>query len=369
MAWNPQGGGGGPWGGGGGQGPWGGGSSGSGQRPPDIEDLIRKGQDRLKRFMPGGFGAGRGLIVALIAVVGIWLFTGLYRVEPDEKGIQLLFGKYISWTGPGLHWWPPAPLGDVSLPKVTRINRVQVGFRAGTRGGNDVPVTKEALMLTGDENIIDVQAVVFWRIKEAEKYLFNIRNPDGTVKDASEAALREIIGKDEFEFARTSGRGQITSEAQQLVQSILDEYGAGIDVTDVQLQKIDPPAKVLDAFRDVQAARADMESAINEATAYLNQNVQKAEGEAQRIIKDAEGYKEQSIAVATGEAQRFLSVYEQYKKEKEVTKRRIYLDTMRTIMSGMDKVLIDNGVDGAGSGVVPYLPLDKLTQPSATGGK
>jgi modulator of FtsH protease HflK len=362
MAWNPQGGG--PWGGGGGggQGPWGRGPSG-GPRPPDIEEMIKRGQDSFKRFLPVGMGAGKGLIVAVIAVAGLWLASGFYSVQPEEQGVQLMFGKYDSFTGPGLHWWPPSPIGEVALPNVTRVNRTQVGFRASTpgqRSSANRAVPQESLMLTGDENIIDVQSVTFWVIKEAGNFLFNIRNPDGTVKDASEAALREIIGKNEFEFARTQGRVRIETEAKDLIQSILDDYGAGIEVTDVQLQKIDPPGIVLDAFRDVQAARADKERAVNEATAYFNENLQKAEGESQRIIKGAEGYREQKIAVASGESQRFLSVYKEYLNEKDITTRRIYLETMKTIMEGMDKILIDSNVGG--SGVVPYLPLNELTR-------
>ena len=367
MAWNPQGGG--PWGGGGGQGPWGGrGPSGSGPRPPDIEDLIRQGQDRFKRFLPGGMGAGKGLIIAIVAVLTLWLGVGgTFKVEPDEQGIGLLFGKFSARMGPGLHWFPPSPIGTVYKPSVTRVNRVQVGFRSGGQGTRSTApraVPQESLMLTGDENIIDVQSVVFWVISDAEKFLFNIRNPEQTVKDASEAALREMIGKNDFEFARTQGRAAIEKEGQELIQQILDDYGAGILVTRVQLQKIDPPGNVLDAFRDVQAARADKERAVNEATAYLNENVQKAEGEAQRIIKGAEAYKEQKIAIATGEAQRFLSVYKEYLNEKNVTTRRIYLETMKSIMEGMDKVLIDSNVGG--SGVVPYLPLNELTRGSGS---
>lgn len=358
MAWNPQGGG--PWGGGGSQGPWGRGPS--GPRPPDFEDLIRRSQDRFKQLLPGGMGAGKGLIIAVIAVLALWMGTGIYRVQPEEQGVELLFGKWRQTTGPGLHWWPPSPIGEVVTPKVTRVNRVEVGFRdsvPGQRTSTPRPVPQESLMLTGDENIIDIQAAIFWFVKDAGQFLFNIRNPEITVKDASEAALREIIGKSEFEYARTQGRVQIEGDAQELIQSILDTYGAGIQVQQVQLQKIDPPGNVLDAFRDVQAARADRERAVNEATAYLNEVVERAVGESQRIIKDAEGYREQKIALATGEAQRFLSVYEQYLQEKNVTTRRIYLETMRAIMAGMDKVLIDT--QSGGSGVIPYLPLDALT--------
>ncbi len=359
MAWNPQ---------GGGQGPWGGGPS--GPQAPDIEEILRRGQDRFKRFMPGGVGTSRGIILILLVVATLWGASGFYRVDPEEQGVVVLFGKWVQTTGPGLHWFVPAPFGQVYKPKVTRVNQVQVGFRparGGQRGGGPRDIPQESLMLTGDENIIDVQAVVFWQIKDAGKFLFNIRNPEATVKDATEAALREIIGKSEFETIRTKGRGAVAGEAKLLIQHILDEYGAGIVVQNMQLQKIDPPGKVLDAFRDVQAARADKERAVNEATAYLNEVVQQAEGNAQKIIKAGEGYREQKIAIASGESQRFLSIYTEYKKDKEVTRRRIYLETMKGIMAGMDKVLIDNSAGG--SGVVPYLPLSELSQPRPKGAK
>jgi membrane protease subunit HflK len=358
MAWNPQGGG--PFGGGG-QGPWGRGPS--GQRPPDLEELLRKSQDRFKRYLPGGFGGGRGLILAVLAVVGLWLVSGIYKVEPEQQGVVLMFGKWVETTPPGLHWFVPPPIGSVEKPQVTRVNRTPVGFRQtvpGQRSGPSRSVPQESLMLTGDENIIDIQSVTFWVIKDAGKYLFNVRNPDATVKDASEAALREIVGKSEFEFTRTDGRVEIEKNTKILIQAILDHYGAGIEVTEVQLQKVDPPGNVLDAFRDVQAARADKERTINEATAYYNEVLERSEGEAQRILKDAEGYREQKVAIATGQASRFLAVLGEYRNEKDVTRRRIYLDTMKTIMRDIDKVLIDSSTGAGGSGVVPYLPLDEL---------
>ncbi len=364
MAWTPQGGG--PFGGGG-QGPWGRGPS--NQRPPDIEDLLRKGQDRFKKLVPGGVGGGKGLVLVLLAVIALWFASGFYKIQPEEQGVVLRFGKWVETTEAGLHWYVPPPIGELYKPKVTIVNRTPVGFRQtipGQRTGQSRSVAEESLMLTGDENIIDIQSVTFWIIKDAGKYLFNVRNPDSTVKDASESALRELIGKNEFEFARTQGRVSIEGDAKTLIQTILDEYGAGIEVTDVQLQKIDPPGNVLDAFRDVQAARADKEKVINEATAYLNEIVERAEGEAQRVIKDAEGYREQKIAIATGQAQRFLSVFHEYKNEEDITRRRIYLDTMKAIMKGMDKVLIDSGTSG--TGVVPYLPLDELSRGQKAGG-
>jgi membrane protease subunit HflK len=355
MALNTQG----PWGSGGGQGPWGGGPS--RPQPPDIEELLRRSQDRFKRFLPGGKGGARRISILVGAAVLIWLATGFYVVQPEEEGVALLFGKLFKKSAPGLSYNLPSPIGEIIKPKVTRINRVQVGFRGGTGGASSTatnPVPAESLMLTGDENIIDIQFVTLWRIRDSQRYLFNIRNPDATVKDASESAMRAIMGKTEFEYARTQGRVEIEQEARELIQKILDDWGSGILVSDVQLQKIDPPGNVLDAFRDVQAARADKERAVNEGTAYRNEIVERAQGEAARIVNDAEAFKAERIAVATGEASRFLAVLQQYRGQKEVTRQRIYLDTMKSVFGGMDKVLIENSPGG--SGVVPYLPLPEI---------
>jgi membrane protease subunit HflK len=360
MDWNTQRGG--PWGGGGGQGPWGGGGP-SRPKPPDIEELLRKSQDRMKKFLPSGGGGAKRLAILGVAAVLVWFATGFYRVEPDELGVELLFGKFNERTQPGLNWNFPSPIGQVFTPKVTRINAVQIGLRTQTdvraRGaatGRAIP--EESLMLTGDENIIDIRFVTFWRIRDAQRFSLSIRNPEATVKAASEAAMREIVGKSNFEFARTQGRTQIQQEVRVLLQQILDSYSSGIEITDINLQQVEPPGNVLDAFRDVQAARADKERAINEATAYLNEVVQQAEGESSRIGNEAEAYKQEKIALATGDTSRFLSVLEQYKNEKDVTRRRIYLETMRGVMGGMEKVLIDT--PAGGQGVVPYLPLPEL---------
>jgi membrane protease subunit HflK len=367
MPWNNQGGGG-PWGGGGGGGggsnnPWGRGGGGfGGNRPPDLEELLRKSQDRFRRVMPGGvFGSWRGLVLVALAVLVIWFAFGIYRVQPEEQGVELVFGRWIETTPPGLHYNWPAPIGRVELPKVTRVNRVEVGFRSSldtTRTPNTREVSQESLMLTGDENIIDIKFVVFWVINDAGKFLFHIRNPEETVKSAAESAMREIIGKTAFEFARTQGRANIEAEARHLIQAILDQYGAGIQVTQVETQGVDPPASVIEAFRDVQAARADKERAINEAQAYYNEVTQKAAGTAERVVKEAEAYKAEKIAVAEGEAQRFVALYEQYALARDVTRRRLYLETMEGILANMNKVLVEGG--STASGTVPYLPLTEL---------
>jgi modulator of FtsH protease HflK len=363
MPWNNQGGGG-PWGGGGRgpNNPWGRGGGFGGNRPPDLEELLRKSQDRFRRVLPGGvFGSGRGLVLVLLAVLLIWFAFGMYRVQPEEQGVELVFGRWTETTPPGLHYNWPAPIGQVEKPKVTRVNRVEVGFRTSydnTRSSSTREVNQESLMLTGDENIIDIKFVVFWVINDAGKFLFHIRNPEETVKSAAESAMREIIGKTAFEFARTQGRANIEAEARQLIQSILDQYGAGIQITQVETQGVDPPASVIEAFRDVQAARADKERAINEAQAYYNEVTQKAAGTAERVVKEAEAYKLEKIAIAEGEAQRFVALYDQYALARDVTRRRLYLETMERVLADMNKVLVESGATA--SGTVPYLPLTEL---------
>jgi modulator of FtsH protease HflK len=361
MPWQNQSGGGGPWGGGsGGGGPWGRGPG--GQRPPDLEELLRRSQDRMKSYIPGGFGSGRGIAVVVILVVIGWLLTGFYTVQPSEIGVPLIFGKAYDPTNPGIHWNPPAPIGHVEKPEVTSIKRVEIGGRADSAGVSSDTLLAESLMLTGDENIIDIHFNVQWQINDAYLYLFHIRDPDTTIKSVAEAAMREIIGQTQFEYALTAGREEIEARCKDLIQRILDSYGSGVIVTQVALQNVDPPSQVVESFRDVQAARADKEATVNQAQKYFNMVTQSAEGTAQQTVKEAEAYKEQKIAIATGDAQRFLSVYNQYKLDKEITQRRIYLETMEQIMQKMRKVLIE---PNAGSGTVPYLPLDQLLSKSA----
>src|SRR3990170_3820496 len=270
MPWSNQSGGGG-WKGGGG--PWGPRPS-PGQQP-DLEEILRRSQDRLRQAMPGGRIGGPFavlLAVVLIALVGFFGFT--VRVNPDELGIVLRFGEYIRQLPPGLNFRWPYPIEQVELPKVTRINRIELGMR----GSSDVrdasstirDVPEESLMITGDENIVDVDFVVFWRIANAPDFLFNIQNPEGTVKDVAESAMREIVGQNDIEPILTEARAKTEADVQQLMQKVLDSYSAGVQVSQVQLQKVDPPAQVIDAFRDVQAARADQERLQNEAEAYAN---------------------------------------------------------------------------------------------------
>ena len=365
MAFKSQGGG--PWGGGGGQGPWGGGSS--GPTPPNIEELLRKSQERFKKFLPSGSGKIRGLILLVVAVLAIWGGSGFYRVQPGEQGVELLFGRFVKQTAPGLNYWFPAPFGEVYKPNVERTNTVTIGFREageGRRGGTR-QVPQESLMLTGDQNIIDIDFVVQWRIKNAADYLFKIRDPQATIKIAAESAMREIIGQTTLDDATTGKRQQVQQRSKILLQKILDDYGAGVVIAEIQLQKADPPAEVIDAFHDVQRARQDQERSINEAKAYKNDIIPKAKGMAQTMIQGASAYKEKITKEADGEAKRFLSVYETYKLAKEVTVRRLYLERMQEVFKNSEKVIIDKGQGG--TGVVPYLPLPELRKRQRGGGK
>jgi membrane protease subunit HflK len=326
--------------------------------------LLRRSQDRMKSYMPGGFGSARGIAIIAVLVVAGWLLSGFYTVQPDEVGVPLVFGKAQGQQGPGFNWNWPAPIGQVEKPKVTTINRVEIGGRA--EGGRETMnmLQAESLMLTGDENIIDIHFNVQWKIDDPYKYLFVISEPEPTIKNAAEAAMREIIGQTPLEYALSgAGRAEVEQRTHDILQRMLDSYDSGVLITQVASQRVDAPGAVVEAFRDVQAAAADRERAVNEARADYNRVTQQAEGEAQRIIREAEGYRDQKIAVATGDAQRFLAVYEQFKLAESITERRIYLETMEQIMQNMRKVLVD---PGAGTGTVPYLPLDQLLRQQST---
>jgi membrane protease subunit HflK len=339
--------------------PWGsqGGGNGRGQGP-DIDNVIRDLQNKFKGFMPGSFFGKLGPAVILLVLVLIWLASGFYRVLPDEQGVVLQFGKYTTTTQPGLNYHFPYPIERVLTPKVTKVNRVEIGYRQSpdnrTTQIRDVP--EESLMLTGDENIVDIDFSVFWIINDAGKFLFNVQVPELTIKSAAETSMREVIGQSKIQSIFTEGRTEIEDKARVLIQSILDDYEAGVTITQVQTQKADPPNEVIDSFRDVQAARADLERQRNEAEAYANDIIPRARGEAEEILQNAEGYKQKVIADSEGKAARFLSIQSEYAKAPVVTKQRIFYETMENVFSEMDKVIIDK----AGQSVVPYLPLPEL---------
>lgn len=368
MPWSNQsgGGGGGPWKPGNNPGPWGQGPSGSGgggQTPPDLEDLLRRGQDRLRQAMPGG-GFGAGGIVAIVALVALgWFATGVYTVQPNEAGIETTFGKFTERTNSGLNYNWPSPIGSVTKLRVTDRNSTDIGFitREDPRRPNNttqVDVNEESLMLTGDENIADVKFRVIWQIDPArpEDYAFNVRAPRETVKAVSESVMREIVGRTQIQRILTAERKLIEPAAQDLTQKVLNEYKAGVLILQVQLLSVDPPEQVISAFRDVTAAQQDLERMRNEAEAYANRVVPEARGSAARILQEAEAYREQTVAEARGQASRFDQVYEQYRNAPEVTRERMYIETMERVLAGSNKVIVDQN----GQGVVPYLPLEQL---------
>ena len=381
----------GPWGPPGGRpppgnrGPWGGGGS-NGQLP-DLEQLLAKGQNWLRGFIPGGGGnprlprgrmpraGGRGLLLLVLLAIAIWLVTGFYRVQPDEQGVVLRFGAFDRTSLPGLNYHIPWPIEMALTPSVTRINRVEIGFRAGTDGqglrmtsrglvnGGDGAVTTvptESLMLTSDENIIDIDFAVFWRVRSAGDYLFNTRNPDQTVKAIAESVMREVIGSTPIQPALTEARARIEQSVLTGMQAVLDQYKAGVEVTQVQLQKVDPPADVIESFRDVQRANTDAERMRNEAESYRNDIVPRARGDAARLTAEADGARQAGIAEATGQSQRFLSVYAAYSAAKDVTLRRLYIETMQEILTKTPTIVVDDGVRG----LLPMLNLNDRPVPA-----
>ncbi len=355
-------GGGGPWKPGN-SGPWGqgpGSGGGGGQMPPDLEEFIRRSQTRLKGLFPNGGLGALSLAAILLAVLLLWLASGFYTVSPNEVGINLVFGRYTGKTAAGLNYNLPYPIGDVVKLAVTDRNAIDIGFvssadarRSSLQTNSDVPA--ESLMLTGDDNIADVKFRVIWQIdpEHPEYYAFNLRHPDETVKAVSESAMREVIGRSQIQNILTSGRKTIEPAAQDLIQKVLNDYRIGILVLQVQLLSVDPPQQVIAAFRDVTAAQQDQQRLRNEAEAYANRVVPEARGGAAAIVQEAEGYKTQTVQEAAGQASRFDQVYAQYKNAPDITRERIYIETMESVLAGADKTIIDKG----GPGVLPVLPL------------
>ena len=347
-----------PWGSGGNN-PWGGGGSSNNR---DLEDSIRKAKEKFGKFKIGG---PRNLSILIFVALLFWFATGFYRVEPDEQGIELLFGKWNqTTTQPGLHYFFPTPIGKTITPKVEVIRKINVGFRSASELGfasntnAERKVIEESLMLSGDQNIADVGFTVLYKIKDAGFFLFKMRNPESTVKDMSESVMREIVGQRDLQFLLTEGRQEVEQVVRNLLQEILDSYESGILIQSIQLQSIDPPDQVIDAFDEVQRAKQDKERLVNEANSYLNKIVPNARGEAAKLVEEARAYKEQVVKQAEGVAQNFIDVYNSYKDAKDVTKRRIYLETLGVVLNGKNKLILDN--NGTGQGVVPYLPLNEL---------
>src|SRR5215475_11272155 len=361
MPWSNQGGG--RWGSGT-KGPWGSGPQSSGPTPPDFEEFLRRSQDKLRSVLPGGNLGGKGFAIIALLAVALWAASGFFVVQPDEVGVVLRFGKYDRLVQPGLNYHLPYPIESALTPQALHTNRMDIGMRLvedPRRGTTMRDVPEESLMLTGDENIVDVDFSVFWVISPNKDgpsdFLFNLERPEGTVKAVAESAMREVIGRSEIQPILTGARQNIEAAVHDLMQKTLDSYKSGVQVTQVQMQKVDPPSQVIDAFRDVQAARTDLERVQNEAQTYANRVVPEARGRAAQIIQGAEAYREQTVAEAKGQTSRFLQVFEQYKKAPDITRQRMYLETMERVFGGTDKYILDS----SNSAVVPYLPLNELS--------
>ncbi len=332
-----------------------------GEAPKGFQDFFKSNSKNGKGKggdLPPFLKEKKSILLIFLGIFVLWMLTGFYRVQPDEVGIVLRFGKWVRTSQAGLNYHLPSPIETVLLPSVTRINRIDLGFRSG-KDGISSQIPEESLMLTGDENIVDINFTVFWLIKDAGDFLFKIRSPNATVKAASESTMREVIGQTPIAESMAEGRRQIEEKVKTLLQDLMNEYQAGIEITEVQLQRVDPPAEVIDAFRDVQRARADLERLRNDAEAYRNKIIPEARGDAESIIQEAAGYKQQVIQAAEGEANRFNSVLSAYKTAPEITATRMSLETMEEIFSNANKVIMD-GSQVKGGNILPYLPLDGL---------
>ena len=364
MPWTNQGGGNGDDGGTPSRGPWGGAPQrGGGFRPPELDRILRQLRERVSAYFPRGLGRN-GLLVIAATVLLFWLLSGFYVVQPSEQGIVLLFGKVVADTGSGLNYRLPWPIEVLNKVNVQAINQTTVGYRSNAESNDENQagdISDESLMLTGDENIVDVNFTVNWRIKDAAAYLFNVEHNSDTIKAVAESAMREVVGQNQIEPIMTSSREVIQVAVRDLMQKTLDYYNAGIFVTGVQMQKVEPPEDVRGAYLDVQKALADQDRMRNEAEAYANKIIPQARGKAAHIVQDAEAYRQQAIANATGEAKRFLTVLAEYRKAPEVTRRRMYLETMTSVLGPMNKVIVDDSAKG----VIPYFQLPNMLRPPA----
>ena len=383
--------GGGPWGGGGGnndngKSPWGGGNNGGGpnrgggggggggNRPPDIEDILKEGRERLKVIVGGGGGGGNrrnggegggglgkgGWMLVGLAAVAFYAYNAAYTVKPEERSVILTFGERTGVGDPGLNFiaWP---IQTAEILPVTRENIIDIGVNSSAqRTGR---VADQGLMLTGDENIVDIDFQVVWNIRDPEKYLFNLAEPPETIRAVSESAMREVIGRSELKPILNRNREAVSAEVQALIQDTLESYESGVNVVRVNFDKADPPGEVINAFRDVQAAEQERDTLEKQADAYANQTLAGARGEAAQMLQEAEGYRAKLVNGAQGEASRFKAVYEEYVKAPEVTRKRLYLETMERVLGDVDKIIIDEQT-GGGQGVVPYLPLNELRKGS-----
>ncbi len=352
MAWNEP--------GGGKQDPWG--SRGSNQGPPDLDEIIRKMQNKLGGIFGGGGrrtgeGGTSGGIAGLIILVLIgWvIYDSTYIIQPAERGVVMIFGEYTKTLQSGLSFVPPRPIGKMVRVDVDQIRNIEIGYRTDTRGQSESQA-REALMLTQDENIVDIKLAVQFKVKSASDYLFNLQNPDDTLREVTESALREVVGKSKMDFVLTEGRGEVAERVQELLQGVMDYYKSGLIVTSVNLQDAQPPEQVQHAFADAVKAREDEQRFKNEAETYANDIIPKARGAAARQLEEANAYKSQVIAEAEGSASRFNQILKEYRRAPEVTRKRMYLDTVQHVLANSSKVMVT--VEGGNNMI--YLPLDRL---------
>ncbi len=340
---------------------------------PDMDDFLKKGEEFVKKVLNEAFGGGNknnnkitkmpnGKIqkslfgIIILVLILLWLSTGFYKVEPDEEAVVLYFGKFHSTSTSGLNYRIPYPIGNIIKLSVTNVNTEEFGFTSNNLRYSNRNLEAESLMLTGDENIVDIEFQVQWQIYDIKNFVFNISDQIDTIRKSSESAMREIIARTPIADALAEGKKRIEDQAKQLLQEILDSYNSGVRIALVQLRRVDPPSQVIDAYRDVQTARANNREVINQAESYANDIIPRAKGKAAKMIQEAEAYRQEVIAKAEGEIGRFLEVYNQYSKAKRVTRDRIYLETMEKIYSDINKIIIDS--NSSKSGVIPYLPIN-----------
>lgn len=339
MVWNPK-------------DPW-------NKKDDNVDEALRRATAQFQELMPK-----RGLSTfALLAFMAVTLFQSAFIVAPDEEGVVRRFGNVVRTVGPGPHLKLPF-IENVLHPKVSKLHRLEVGFRKDVRG-QSVMMPKEALMLTGDENILAIEFIVQYKIKDAKNYLFRVADVDDTVAEAAEAAMREVIGKTKIDDALTTGKALIQQNTQELLQGILDRYDAGVQIAAIQLQDVDPPQAVVAAFKDVASAKEDRERLINQAQGYRNDIIPRAKGQAAEIINQAKGQAQARLARAEGEASRFLKTLKEYDQAKDVISKRIYVETMEEVLASADKVILDSKVADR---LQPYLPLDRLSRPRSPAG-
>jgi membrane protease subunit HflK len=348
----------------GGQNPWGSNGSHQGEPPPDLDEMLRKAQENLRQVMPGNFGGGKIVFLSILAILALWLASGFYIIVPGEHGVIQRFGAWErTQVNEGLGYHLAWPIETVEKVNVTEVRRMGIGFiESFNRGGGsqkrDIP--DESLMLTSDANIVDLDMEVQWNIKSAEDYLFNIKDQENTIKKVAESAIREVVGQTEMFPIITQARTEVAQRVRDIMSKNLDEYKSGVNIMQVLIQQAEVHPDVQNAFQDVQSAKQDAEDVQNRAEAHREDILPKARGVAIQMLQEADAYKQSTIARATGDASRFKSVYQAYLKGQDVTKERIYIETMEDVLQNAQKIILDQEGDGGGQGVVPYLPLNEI---------